>query len=372
MNNALKNAKAIRHYVEYLRNAKRRSESTIRAIERAIRSFENATGEADFARFDRHKAKRFTVWLEEEGLSGNGTSARQSYQVLTHLRSFFHWLAFQSGYKSKVQPSDIDYLSLDKIKLQEVNSQQLVDWPSKEHVISLVNSIGQDDEIDRRDRALVSFLLLSGMRDMAVASLPLGCFDPNKLEVQQFPEMGVETKNSKKFVSRLFEFDDHLVAILTIWVEYLKTDRKFSASNPLFPRSRVTRDEMTSEFISREVEPVFWKSAGPIRNILKFRSKNAGLQYYKPHAFRHAASQLALRQCLSPEDIRAVSQNLGHENVGTTLTNYAKLTPERIQYVLGSINFKKTENHQFDEEFMRKLQLFARVREKDIDNHDLR
>lgn len=366
MNSALKNAKAIRNYVEYLRDAKRRSESTIRAVERAIHSFETATNEADFACFDRHKAKHFTIWLEKTGSSGNGTSARQSYQILHQLRAFFHWLAFQPGYKSRIQVSDIEYLSLDRKKLQEVNSENLVDWPSKAHVIALVNSIGQDTDIDMRDRALISFLLLSGMRDMAVATLPLGCFDLNKLEILQYPDRGVVTKNSKKFVSRLFEFDTRLLNTVKDWVDYLIQNRHFSASNPLFPRTRVIRDESTSEFSSSAVEPVFWKSAGPIRSILKTRSECAELPYYKPHAFRHAASQLALRQCASPEEFRAVSQNLGHENVGTTLTNYAKLTPERIQLVLGSIDFENANEDQFDDEFMRKLQLFAQIRKKDL------
>jgi hypothetical protein len=46
-----------------------------------------------------------------------------------------------------------------------------------EYVRRLVDSIVVSNEIDQRDRAMISFTLLSGMRDQAIASLPLGCFD---------------------------------------------------------------------------------------------------------------------------------------------------------------------------------------------------
>lgn len=367
MNDALKNAKAVRLYIEYLRDAKRRAEATIVAVERALFTFEKGSQLADFAQFDRYAAKRFTGWLEREGPSGKGTSAKQMYHTLHHIRSFFQWLAFRPGYKSKIHLADVDYLSMDRKKMQEVTGPSVVDWPSKEHVLTLTASIEPESEVDRRDRALIAFLLLGGMRDMAVATLPLGCFDPKKLEVYQFPEKGVETKFSKKLITHLFIFDNQLLGFVLDWVKYLTQDRKFSASNPMFPRNRVVRDKETGEFTSPDCEPIFWKSAGPIREILKTRSEAAGLPYFKPHAFRHATAQLAARQCTNPEEFRAVSQNLGHENVGTTLTSYAKLAPERTKDVISSIDFCSDGEEVFDEEFMRKLRMLTSTRNKRLD-----
>lgn len=363
MNNALKNAKVIRRYVEYLREAKKRSESTIRAVERAIRLYEVATNEADLAAFDRHKAKQFATWLEE-----NGKSSRQIYQFYNHLKAFFHWLAFQSGYKSRIDVSDIEYLSLDRKRMQEVTSPDIVDWPSKEHVVNLTKTIEPLTEIDKRDRALISFLLLSGMRDMAIATLPLGCFNPHTLEVIQYPDQGVATKFSKRFVSRLFVFDEGILTFVKDWARYLTEERQFSSKNPLFPRTRVFRSEETSEFSASDVEPVFWKSAGPIREILKTRSEKAELVYYKPHSFRHAAAQLALRQCSSPEEIRAVSQNLGHEHVATTLTSYGKLEGDRVQQVIDSIDFQASNAKKINPQFIRQLQAFIDQQQKEVDS----
>jgi len=362
MNSALKNAKVIRRYIEYLREAKRRSESTIRAVERAIRLYETSTKDADFAVFSRSRVRQFASWLEERQ-----TSSRQIYQIYNHLKAFFHWLAFQAGYKSRIDVSDIEYLSLDRRQMQEVISPDTVDWPSKEYVMKLARSIEPITEIDKRDRAIISFLLLSGMRDMAVATLPVGCFDPHNLEVSQYPDKGVATKFSKRFVSRFFVFDEELLGFVVDWTNYLTNKRQYSSKNPLFPRTRVFRSEETSEFRALEVEPVFWKSAGPIREILKSRSKKASMTYYKPHSFRHAASQLALRQCTSPEEIRAVSQNLGHENVGTTLTSYGKLDGQRVHRVVESIDFQASSLKKLDPQLISQLQAFINQQQKDID-----
>lgn len=141
MNNALKNAKAVRQYVQYLDKAKRRSDATIVAVERAIQTFLKAAKDADFAQFDRHAAMLFIAWLEKEGPSGQGTSAKQIYSILRHVRSFFQWLAFQPGYKSKIQLADIEYLSMDRRRMHEVLGPSIVECPSEEQVVTLTASV---------------------------------------------------------------------------------------------------------------------------------------------------------------------------------------------------------------------------------------
>jgi len=66
-----------------------------------------------------------------------------------------------------------------------------------EYVRRLVDSIVVSNEIDQRDRAMISFTLLSGMRNHAIASLPLGCIDDAKRLIVQNPRQGVRTKCAK-------------------------------------------------------------------------------------------------------------------------------------------------------------------------------
>jgi hypothetical protein len=47
--------------------------------------------------------------------------------------------------------------------------------------------------------------------------------------------------------------------------------------------------------------------------------------------------------CRTPEQIKAWSQNLGHENIATTLTSYGKIDPHRQGDVIGGISLQPEE-----------------------------
>jgi integrase len=96
------------------------------------------------------------------------------------------------------------------------------------------------------------------------------------------------------------------------------------------------------------VEAVFWKSASAIRNIFRNRSEQAGMRYYHPHQFRHAAVHLATEQARTTAQIKAISHNLGHENIGTTLLTYGKLDDFSVGEIIGRMNFKTGDQPEID------------------------
>ena len=55
----------------------------------------------------------------------------------------------------------------------------------------------------------------------------------------------------------------------------------------------------------------------------------AGLPYANPHSFRKTLAQLGERMCRTPEEFKAWSQNLGHEQVLTTFSSYGQVAHER-------------------------------------------
>jgi integrase/recombinase XerD len=165
------------------------------------------------------------------------------------------------------------------------------------------------------------------------------CFDPVTLKIDQSPRHGVQTKFGKPFTSRVIRFDDKLVEYVLEWVNYLRTVKLFGDTAPLFPRSKVVQATDSLSFECHEVEPVFWTNAGPVRKILKDRTVRAGLPYYRPHAYRHAAIRLASRRCCTAEQLKAISQNFGHENIGTTLLTYGRVDSGRVDEVLEMIDF---------------------------------
>lgn len=291
-------------------------------------------------------------------MSGAGrekpVSANTAHHTLQHLKRFFIWLADRPGFKSKVCLDDVSYLNLDRKTVESLRSSKLVKCPPLEYVISICESIQARTEIDLRDRAVMAFLLIGGMRDLAVASLPIGCLDVETRTVRQDPTLGVRTKFSKSIMTRLMSFDERLTDWVLEWADYLVKKKLYGPTDPLFPRSKVEHDDGSLSFVSREVEPKFWKSTNPIRDILKRRAEAAGMEYYHPHSFRHAAIRLALRHCRNAEEVRAISQNFGHENIGTTLLTYGKLDDERVDDIVGSMHFsqqpeRSTQQYKLDQ-----------------------
>ena len=131
----------------------------------------------------------------------------------------------------------------------------------------------------------------------------------------------VQTKFSKTFTTYFFPVGDDVKAIIFDWVRYLKEDCKFGNDDPLFPKTLMGLDadqNFEAVGLSRE----HWSNASPIRQIFRDGFDLAGLPYFNPHSFRNTLVNLGKTLCKSPEEFKAWSQNLGHEEVLTTFINY--------------------------------------------------
>ncbi|MBU8934772.1 MAG: tyrosine-type recombinase/integrase [candidate division Zixibacteria bacterium] len=333
------NEKTKRRYFRWLKEAEGCTESTIRSVERAICVFEDYTESADFKIFCERQATGFKRWLNEKRRSGKPLSTATVYQTIRHLKVYFKWLAGQPGYKSQISLDAVSYLSLDKKTVRAALAPRPRKFPDLDYVIGLTGSIDVQNDIDQRDRALVAFLLLAGMRYTAICTLTLACVELDSLTVHQDPRLGVKTKFGESITTRLFGFSDTLTEYVVSWVEYLSETKGFQPTDPLFPKTKTGQVEGGYTFVASGVEPVQWSGGNAIREILRRRSLAAGLPYFAPHAFRRAAIQLAGRHCITPEQYKAVSQNLGHKDVATTLLTYGMLDSHKVGEVLGEIDF---------------------------------
>jgi integrase/recombinase XerD len=349
----IKNEMVKRKFFKWLKEAHGRCNSTVNSIEKAILIYEDFTGLADFATFNSDKAVEFKEWLKKRKNKNIPLSLTTYCTYLRYLRTFFLWLAWQPSYKSKITVDTVDYLKASE-KEERIATQYIPrNFPALEYVIKLADSINEDTEIDKRDRAMISFALLSGMRDQAIVTLPLGCFDENNLTINQNPKLGVQTKFSKYIYTTLPVFDKKLLDYVIEWVKLLKS-KGYGSQEPLFPRAKADKgkDDLSFETAS-EVEPVFWQGTGRIREIFKKRSQEAGLPYHPPHTFRHLAFDLAFRNCKNGEEMKAISQNFGHEHIATTLSSYANYAPPRLSEIIKNMDFsgkpRKTLEEQFEE-----------------------
>jgi hypothetical protein len=59
--------------------------------------------------------------------------------------------------------------------------------------------------------------------------------------------------------------------------------------------------------------------------------------YHTPHTLRRTLARLGERLCTTPEEMKAWSQNLGHDEVLTTLTSYGAVPRQRQAELIGSL-----------------------------------
>jgi integrase/recombinase XerD len=76
----------------------------------------------------------------------------------------------QPGYKSKLRYSDAEYFNLSEKDSRVATARRERPVPTLEQVKHVIATMPAGSEIERRNRALVAFALLTGARDSALAS----------------------------------------------------------------------------------------------------------------------------------------------------------------------------------------------------------
>jgi integrase len=320
----------IKHrYRGYLKEAKQLGEHSIDAVEKALDRFEDYTRRRDFRDFRPEQAVAFKRHLGEQ--RGIRTAERLSkatiYSTLNALREFFFWLAGQPGFRARLNYSDADYFkaSLKDTAIAKAGREPRV--PTLDQIRTVLGAMPASSSIEKRNRALIAFTILTGARDDAVASMRLKHLDLAERQVFQ-DARDVRTKFSKTFSTWFFPVGEEIEAIVAGWKGYLQTALNFGPEDALFPQTKVGI-AADGSFGNPELARAGWANAQPIRSIFKDAFEAAGLPYFNPHSFRNTLVQLGMEICRTPAELKAWSQNLGHEAVLTTLTSYGTIPAHR-------------------------------------------
>lgn len=349
-------------YMTYLKQARGRNEATIDAIAKAIDRFEVDTGHRDFRKFRDVQASAFKHRLAEQRSQRSGATLSKATlnSTLGHLRTFFIWLADQPGYRSRIKYSDADYFNLPETDRRIATARRESKGPTIEQVRHVLGRMPTATEIDQRNRALVAFLLLTGARDRAIASMRLKHVDPVGGTVFH-DAREVHTKNSKTDRTWFFPVGDDIRDIVVQWIEHLRSDLHWGDEDPLFPSTRIeVNPQQRFEPVGLSRMP--WKTATPIRRIVREAFEAAELPYFNPHSFRNTLTRLGMELCLPTVEFKAWSQNLGHESVMTTLQSYGDISGARQAEILEDIGRRKKSDpgDHDDVEFINALAVFNR------------
>ena len=346
----IENVKIRRDYEKKLGDLKGYSESTVRAKVDEVARYDEFLNGKDFRRLNEEIAVKYKNHLKGLRRKGNLIKLKTINGKLISIIELYEWLRKQPGYRRRVKESAIPYFKLSKKERNSIASQvNLEEHPNLNQVITLVNSITRNEEVDKRDRALFSFILMTGIRVKSLSMLRLKDLDVDRLIITINPLEGVDAKFGKATKPVIVPLDDELLKHFLSWVDYLINVKGFSPESPLFPMTVVEQKEGSISFVALNVKDDFWKSTGAINKMFKDRSSAAGLPYFKPHSYRRALFQIFMGLNPTMEELCALSQNLGHNCLLTTILYYGQmdankrsgiLSKERIQELVS----KSSEN----------------------------
>jgi len=323
------NERIKRQYFIFLKEAKRQNEASVDAAAKSVSRFESYIKFKDFKAFHFEQAVGFKNHLAQQTnqQTGKKLSKATLNSTLRQLKTFFQWLAMQSGYKSRLNYTDMEYFNLSEKEVRIATARRKTPVPTLEQVNHVIESMPHQSDIEKRNRALIAFTLLTGARDSAIASMKLKHVDLVASSVFQ-DAREVNTKFSKTFTTYFFPVGDDIQQIVVDWVLYLKEVLLWGHDDPLFPKTNVITGE-DRVFKASGFKNEHWSTASPIRTIFKDAFESAGLAYFNPHSFRNTLVTLGQKVCQSPEEFKAWSQNIGHEDVLTTLYSYGEVQQNR-------------------------------------------
>ncbi|MEP0941669.1 MAG: tyrosine-type recombinase/integrase [Rhizobiaceae bacterium] len=332
-----KNERIKRRYLSYLEEAKRCQAKTTDQVAAALALFEQSTKWKDFAAFHIEQAKAFKSqqYDQRNEKTGKPLAKATVHSRLMHCKAFFLWLAGQPGYRSKISYSDSDYFNPSANDTRIATAKREKRVPTLEQIKRVLETMPDNSVLERRDRAIIAFTLLSGARDDAIASLSVRHVDWNNRRVYQ-DSRDVRTKNRKTITSCFFPVSVDIETMARNWANELETDHHFGPDDTLFPATEIGLND-NQEFAPVGISRNQWKNASAIRRIFKRAFTSAGLPYFNPHSFRNTLAQLGERLCTTPEQFKAWSQNLGHEQVLTTFTSYGQVSNLRQTEILDAL-----------------------------------
>jgi len=323
------NERVKRRYLVYLKDAKGRDTASIDAAASAIERFEEHVKRRDFRSFHIEQARSFKAHLMAAAneRTGKPLSASTVHATLAGLKAFFVWLADQRGYASRIRYADAEYFNPPDNLSRIATARRFKSCPTLAQVRAIIEATPSRTDIERRDRALIAFAILSGARDRAIISFLLKHIDIEH-DLIEHDARDVRTKRAKTFTTWFFPVGDEIRQIVVDWVAYLRKEKGFGPGDPLFPKTKVAPgDDLAFRAMSLDRAP--WANANPVREIFREACARAGLPYFNPHLLRNTLVQIAYDRKLDAEAFKAWSQNLGHESCLTTFSSYGTIPPVR-------------------------------------------
>ena len=207
------------------------------------------------------------------------------------------------------------------------HAQRDIPYPSMQQCAHAFQAMPNGTEFEKRDKALFAFFMLTGARDGAVASLKLKHVNVQTGQVFQ-DGRDVNTKFAKIFRCQFFPVDPAYRDCFAAWVTYLKSEKLFGPTDALFPKAKIGYVE-GQDLVNVGLDRVGYSGSAKLNEIIRTAFAVVQMPAFTPHSFRKTLVKHGDEVCISLEQLKAWSMNLGHENLATTVNSYLPVSEHR-------------------------------------------
>ena len=323
------NERIKRKYLRYIKEAKRQDVKSVDKAAAAIFRFEETTKFKSFKLFHIDQAITFKRKLEaaKNARTGKPLSKSTIDGTLRLVKAFVHWLAGQQGYKSRISYSDAEYFNNSAKDARIAHAQREVRYPTMAQAFHAFSQMPNETEIERRNKAVFAFVMMTAARDGAIASLTLKRHCSKYNNVSQ-DARDVNTKGAKTFTTWFMPVDTAYHQCFEDWVGYLRVTKLFGNDDALFPKPILGLGE-TGGVVVAGLSRDPYANGHKICEITKQAFSNAGLPVFTPHGFRKTLAMYGDEICTTREAFKAWSLNIGHTNLVTTVQSYMPVSTQR-------------------------------------------
>ena len=321
------NERLKRRYELYLRDAKGQDDKSIDKMRAALVKFEESTKYKPFKAFRIDQARQFKDALSRaKTAKGKPLALTTIDATLRLVKGFFHWLAGQAGFKRVLTYSDVEYFNNNRKDARAAHAERPAQYPSTQAAFHAFQGMAVQNDLQRRDKAIFAFLVITGARIGAVSSLRLK--HVNLVDGYVFQDgREVRTKNGKTFRTWFFPMHSDYLACFTDWVTFLRDKKMFGPEDALFPRPerRFVNGKFVFDNLSREI----YANGAKVNEVFKAAFAQVQMHPYGAHSVRKMLVQEMNDRDLTLAEQKAWSQNLGHENFTTTVSSYLPVTEQQ-------------------------------------------
>ncbi|MGM0364966.1 MAG: site-specific tyrosine recombinase/integron integrase [Actinomycetota bacterium] len=286
--------KALKKYIDFLRYEKNLSPNTINSYTRDLKHFLGylkKTGKGNVGSIELSDFRKYIKFLDNFGYSNSSLIRKYSSYV-----NFFRFLE-KNGYMKK---------NLSQHILPPKKKQRFFSFLSQQETGRLLDSIQEDSDQGRRNKAIFELMYSTGARVSEIAGIRMEDLD---MENSQIKVTGKGNKQRIVYINS--RAADALAGYMEIRHNFLHSKRGYKKSPYLFLNKNGER--LSTRSISSLVK----------RYV-------AGTQIKKditPHSLRHSFASHMLQE---GANIREIQELLGHENISTTQI-YAHLNIKKIK-----------------------------------------